>query len=87
MNTKSRNAVSAVARFARRTPVTPVLLMLASESYGAIGARLGSNPNCISRWKRRREADGLEWGHANHYGQPPTERTPAMEARILEKTG
>jgi len=72
------------AEDARRARV--VLLLAAGESYGTIGATLACYPNYISRWKRRFEADRLEGLRAKYCGQPPTVRTPAMEARILEKT-
>ena len=72
------------AEDARRARV--VLMLAAGESYGTIGATLACYPNYISRWKRRFEADRLEGLRAKYCGQPPTVRTPAMEARILEKT-
>src|SRR4029453_17418510 len=40
----------------------------------------------INRWRRRFVADRLEGLQARYRGQPPTVLTPAMEARILEKT-
>jgi transposase len=72
------------AEDARRARV--VLMLAAGDSYGAIGAALGCYPNYISRWKHRFETDRLEGLRAKYCGQPPTVRTPAMEARILEKT-
>ena len=63
-----------------------VLMLAAGESSGAIGATLGCYPNDISRWKRRFEVDRLAGLRAQYCGQPPTVRTPAMEACILEKT-
>jgi transposase len=63
-----------------------VLMLAAGDSYGTIGAALDCYPNYISRWKRRFEVDRLDGLRAKYCGQPPTVRTPAMEARILEKT-
>ena len=64
-----------------------VILMLADgESYATIDATIGCYRDYISRWKQRFVADRLEGLRAKYCGQPPTVLTPAMEARILEKT-
>jgi transposase len=64
-----------------------VILMLANgQSFTAIGAALGCYPGYINRWKQRFEAERLTGLRAKYRGQPPTVRTPAMEARILSKT-
>ena len=72
------------AEDARRARV--VLMLAAGDSYATIGARLDCYPNYISRWSQRFEAERLDGLRARYCGQPPTVRTPAMEARILEKT-
>ena len=43
-------------------------------------------PDYINRWKQRFEREGLAGLRAKYCGQPPTLRTPALEARILAKT-
>ena len=40
----------------------------------------------INRWRRRFLADRLDGLRARYRGRPPTVLTPAMEARVLEKT-
>jgi transposase len=40
----------------------------------------------INRWRRRFLAKRVAGLQAGHYSQPPSVLTPAMEARILEKT-
>ena len=63
------------------------MLMLADdESYSAIAHALACHPAYISLWKRRFLAEGLDGLRAKYRGQPSRVRTPAMEARILEKT-
>jgi len=64
-----------------------VILMLADGvSFTAISATLGCFPDYINRWKQRFEREGLAGLRAKYCGQPPTHRTPALEARILAKT-
>jgi transposase len=64
-----------------------VILMLANgDSFTAIAAKLGCYPGYINRWRRRFEAERVAGLLAKYRGQPPTVRTPAMEARILSKT-
>jgi transposase len=64
-----------------------VILMLADgASFTAISATLGCFPDYINRWKQRFEREGLAGLRAKYCGQPPTLRTPALEARILAKT-
>jgi transposase len=64
-----------------------VILMLADgESFTAITTAVGCYPDYVSRWTQRFEADRLAGLRAHYRGQPPTVRTPALEARILAKT-
>lgn len=64
-----------------------VILMLANgDSFTAIAAALGCYPGYINRWRQRFEAERVAGLRAKYRGQPPTVRTPAMEARILSKT-
>src|SRR4029077_11834984 len=64
-----------------------VILMLANgDSYSAIGAAVPCYRDYINRWRRRFLGDRLDGLRPRYRGQPPTVLTPAMEARILEKT-
>jgi transposase len=64
-----------------------VILMLANgESFTAIAAALGCYPGYINRWRQRFETERMPGLQAKYRGQPPSVRTPAMEARILAKT-
>lgn len=64
-----------------------VILMLANgESFTTIAAALSCYPGYINRWRQRFEAERLPGLQAKYRGQPPSVRTPAMEARILSKT-
>ena len=64
-----------------------VILMLANgDSYSAIEATLPCYRDYINRWRRRFLADRLDGLQPRYRGQPPTVLTPAMEARVLEKT-
>src|SRR5712691_11519782 len=64
-----------------------VILMLADgASYSMIETTVPCYRDYINRWRRRFLTDRLEGLRARYRGQPPTILTPAMEARILEKT-
>ena len=64
-----------------------VILMLADgESFTAITATLGCYPDYINRWKQRFDTERFPGLRPKYCGQPPSIRTPAMEARILSKT-
>jgi len=79
--TRSRTIAAEHARRAR------VILMLADgSSYSTIEATVPCYRDFINRWRRRFVAEGLEGLVSHHYSQPPSVLTPAMEARILEKT-
>jgi transposase len=78
---RSRTIRSEAARRAR------VILMLANgDSYSMIEATLPCYRDYINRWRRRFLAKRLVGLESRHYRQPPSVLTPAMEARILEKT-
>jgi transposase len=72
------------AEAARRARV--ILMLADGVSYSAIEAAVPCYRDYINRWRRRFLADRLDGLHARYRGQPPTVLTPAMEARILEKT-
>src|ERR1700723_546227 len=63
-----------------------ILLLAPGKSYFAIRQVLGCNPNYISRWKGRFEAERLAVLYSHHPGRAVEKRTPALEARILEWT-
>jgi transposase len=72
------------AEDARRAQV--ILMLAAGESFTAIATAVGCYPAYIARWKDRFEAERLVGLRAKYRGQPPTVRTPALEARVLAKT-
>ncbi len=49
-----------------------------------ITATVGCYPDYVSRWKQRFEAERLAGLRAKYRGQPPTVRTPALEAGVGE---
>jgi transposase len=63
-----------------------ILLLAQGKSYLAIRQVLGCNPNYISRWKGRFEAERLAGLYSHHSGRAVEKRTPALEARILQWT-
>ena len=64
-----------------------VILMLADGlSFTAITMATGCYPDYINRWRQRFEHSRVAGLTAKYRGQPPSVRTPAMEARILAKT-
>ena len=64
-----------------------VILMLANgDSYSTIEATVPCFRDYINRWRRRFLADRVDGLQPRYRGQPPTVLTPAMEARVLEKT-
>jgi len=64
-----------------------VILMLADgESYSTIEAVIPCYRDYINRWRRRFVAQRLDGLRPRYCGSTPTVLTPAMEARILEKT-
>src|SRR5262245_21907130 len=78
---RSRKIRSEDARRAR------VILMLAEgASYSVIEATVPCYRDYINRWRRRLLANRPAGLQPRHCSQPPSVLTPAMEARILEKT-
>ena len=63
-----------------------ILLLAQGRSYLAIRQVLGCNPNYISRWKGRFEAERLAGLYSHYPGRAAEKRTPALEARLLEWT-
>lgn len=64
-----------------------VILRLANgDSFATIAAALRCSPDYINRWRRRFEQERLPGLCAKYRGQPPTIRTPALEARVLART-
>src|SRR6267143_2838815 len=63
-----------------------ILLLAQGKSYLTIRQLLGCNPNYISRWKGRFEAERLAGLYSHHRGRAVEKRTPALEAKILEWT-
>src|ERR1700680_908629 len=61
-----------------------VLLLAEGKSYSAIRQVLGCNPNYISRWKGRFEAERLGGVYSQHRGRAVEKRPPALEAKIVE---
>ena len=72
------------AEDARRATV--ILMLADGASFTTISAAVACFPDYINRWKHRFEREGLAGLRAKYCGQPPTLRTPALEARILAKT-
>src|ERR1700686_2139338 len=63
-----------------------IVLLAQGKPYLAIRQVLGCNPNYISRWKGRFEAERLAGLYSHYRGRAVAKRTPALEARILEWT-
>src|ERR1700730_17548563 len=63
-----------------------IVLLAQGKSYLAIRQVLGCNPNYISRWKGRFEAERLAGLYPHYRGRAVEKRTPALEAKILEWT-
>jgi transposase len=63
-----------------------VRLLDEGTSYRDIEEKLGTPPSTISRWKQRYEKDGVLGVATIHPGQPPQKLTPALRAKVLERT-
>ena len=64
-----------------------VILMLADgESYSKIEAAIPCYRDYVNRWRRRFLAARIDGLRPRYRGSAPTVLTPAMEARVLEKT-
>src|ERR1700722_16667772 len=61
-----------------------ILLLVQGKSYLTIRQQLGCNPNYISRWKGRFEAERLAGLYSRHSGRAGEKRNPALGAKILE---
>ncbi len=72
------------AEDARRARV--ILMVADGEPFTTITAALGCYPDYVTRWKRRFETERVAGLQARYRGQPPSVRTPALEARVLAKT-
>src|SRR3977135_240215 len=72
------------AEDARRAQV--ILMLAAGESFTTIAAAVGCHPADITRWEDRVGTGRAAGLRAKYRGQPPTVRTPALEARVLAKT-
>ncbi len=59
-----------------------ILLLAQGKSYLAIRQVLGCNPNYISRWKGRFEAERLAGLYSHYRGRAVEKRTPALEAKF-----
>jgi transposase len=79
--TRSRTIAAEDARRAR-----VILMLAAGDSYSTIEATVPCYRDFINRWRRRFLAERIDGLVSHHYSQPPSVLTPAMEARILEKT-
>src|SRR6202451_3343438 len=63
-----------------------ILLLAEGKASSAIRQALGCNPNYISRWKGRFEAERLAGLYSHYRGRAVEKRTPALEGKILECT-
>jgi transposase len=63
-----------------------VLLLDEGVGYRDIQEKLGTPPSTISRWKQRYEKDGVSGLVTVHPGQPPQKLTPALRAKVLDRT-
>jgi transposase len=63
-----------------------VLLLDEGCSYSEVSEQLHVPASTISRWKRRFDQDGILGLATIHPGQPPIKLTPALRARVIERT-
>jgi transposase len=78
---RKRNLPASVAQRMRI-----VLLLDEGCSYNEISEQLHVPASTISRWKRRFDQEGILGLGTVHPGQQPTKLTPALRARVLERT-
>jgi transposase len=78
---RSRSARADDARRARL-----ILMLSADRSYSEIRRALDCNGSYISRWKGRFLAERLAGLYSRHAGRAIDQRTPRLEAKILEWT-
>jgi transposase len=72
------------AEDARRARV--ILLLAEGASYSTIETAVGCYRDYINRWRKRFLAHRVPGLQSRYHRRPPTVLTPAMQARILEKT-
>jgi transposase len=72
------------AEDARRARV--ILMLAEGASYSTIETAVACYRDYINRWRKRFVADGVPGLHSRYHRRPPTVLTPAMQARIMEKT-
>src|ERR1700680_1749301 len=63
-----------------------ILLLVQGKSYLTIRQQLGCNPNYISRWKGRFEAERLDGLYSRHNGGAGGKRTAALAEKSAEWT-
>lgn len=63
-----------------------ILALAAGRSYSRIEKELGISRPTISRWKKRFEENGIAGLDALHKGSKPRRATPAVQAKVLERT-
>jgi transposase len=78
---RKRNLPASVAQRMRI-----VLLLDQGTGYRDIEEKLGTPASTISRWKQRYQEEGVLGLATIHPGQPPRKLTPALRARVLERT-
>src|SRR5712691_10892633 len=61
-----------------------ILLVAAGATWAEIRAQLACSDPYIARWTGRFARERLAGLYSRHRGQPPTVRTPRLEARILD---
>src|SRR2546430_17080038 len=87
MNERNWNAGCAVSRFDRRMRVARAILMLANgDSYSTIEATVPCFRDYVNRSRRRFLADRVDGLQPRYKGTTADVLTPAMEARVLDKT-
>jgi transposase len=63
-----------------------IVLLAQEKSFLPIRQVFGCNPDYISYWKGRFEAERLAGLYSHYRGRAVEKRTPALEAKILEWT-
>jgi transposase len=75
----------------RKTSVSAIIrdaesLQHNRKTYAEIEEELHVPASTVSRWKKRFQQDGIVGLATIHPGQPPSKLTPALRARVLERT-
>ncbi len=63
-----------------------ILLLDEGCRYAEVGEQLRVPASTISRWKRRFHEEGVIGLETVHPDQPPSKLTPALRARVLDRT-